>query len=126
MQKRVLVVDDVDLILMMAKRAFSKADYQISVAQNIDEARRLIRCEKFDAVLSDVHFPGGGYRAVQQELANLLEPPLLYLMSGMPLDFYAEGVAVEQFFLKPFDTKSIVAKIASDIDFLKIKHYKQA
>jgi len=56
--KRVLLVDDDELICKSLRRLLESDGFAVDVANNGETARNLISLENFDLVLSDIHMPG--------------------------------------------------------------------
>jgi DNA-binding NtrC family response regulator len=55
-KKRILVVDDEDVILFSYKKIFQKEMLEVDVCGNPERAMAMIRDNSYDAVLSDIRF----------------------------------------------------------------------
>ena len=64
--KRVLLVEDNDINQLVAKDILEQVGIRVSIANNGQEAIKLVRANKFDAVLMDVQMPiMDGYKATE-------------------------------------------------------------
>ncbi|MCX7793505.1 MAG: response regulator [Thermodesulfovibrionales bacterium] len=57
--KKVLVVDDEELILWFLEKALRKRGYEVVIARNIRDACEELSKEKFDIIFTDIRMPGG-------------------------------------------------------------------
>jgi CheY-like chemotaxis protein len=80
-----LVEDSVDVIeaLITYFEHYGADRYDLTVAQNFNEAKDLLESESFDVVVTDFNFPGGDGDEVA-ELAHQKGVPKIYLHSGAP------------------------------------------
>ena len=54
----VLLVDDEEIALVLARRALGKDGYRVHTAKNAHDAFKLLGAHRFDVVISDHHMPG--------------------------------------------------------------------
>jgi len=59
-QARVLVVDDNETVLSSLCAILERHGFQVTCANNVNEALRYISSQKYDVLLSDLHMPGAG------------------------------------------------------------------
>ena len=59
MRQRILIVEDNVVLSQLQKEWLEKSGYEVVTAINEPIARRLIRKQSFDLILSDVHFAIG-------------------------------------------------------------------
>ncbi|MDX2415632.1 MAG: response regulator [Bacteroidales bacterium] len=55
--KRVLIIDDEPVILVMLKKMIEKAGYKVDLASNGNEGLELLRGKPFDLVITDIIMP---------------------------------------------------------------------
>lgn len=65
---RVLVADDEPQIASVLAELLSGAGHQVDVARDCPSARRRLDERPYDVVLSDLHMPEGGGRALYERL----------------------------------------------------------
>jgi len=59
-KKKVLLVDDNDVVLSSLKAVLEVNGFAVTTAANVQEAIHLIAVEPFDVLLCDLHMPGAG------------------------------------------------------------------
>jgi len=115
---RVLVVDDSDINLEVAKRILELEGAQVSLAGNGHEAIEMLRAQPlaFDVVLMDVQMPvidgNEATRRIRGDL-GLSKLPILALTAGALTSERqrARAAGMDDFVSKPFDAKSLVSSI---------------
>ena len=78
---RVVLVDDHRLFRSGVRTELGDAVTVVGEAETVDEAVAVIRATGPDVVLLDVHLPGGGGRAVLEQLAADESPPKFLALS---------------------------------------------
>ena len=115
--RKVLVVDDDDIIREVAKVALEVVGgWEVSTATNGQEARRLASTEQPDVVLLDVMMPaldGPGTAELFREHPATRGVPIIFLTAKTPLsDDRLESVPnLIGVISKPFDPMSLAAEI---------------
>jgi len=56
--KRVLIVDDEPVFLLAARKVLQSSDFEVDVAETIEEVRTLLRRHPYDAVIADLRLTG--------------------------------------------------------------------
>ncbi len=117
MKKRVLLVDDSDVVRSMASDALQKSGFEVITAANGLEANRyLFQQDKPDIIIIDVMIPilnGNKTAKLIKENENTRQIPIL-LLSSKPeeeLRRLAVESGAEGFVQKPFDAGLLVQKI---------------
>jgi len=118
-QKRILIVDDSELVLAMAKDALEAAGYEVFTASSGIEANSYIFSpRKPDLIILDVMLPmldGNKKAKLLREKEFSREIPILLLSSKSEEELrhmVAESGA-DGFIRKPFTNEGIVARIRS-------------
>ena len=57
-QKRLLIVDDEPVFLLAARKALQEPDFEVDVAETVDEVRTLLRRHHYHAVIADLRLDG--------------------------------------------------------------------
>lgn len=115
--RRVLVVDDDDMIREVAKVALeSVAGWQVSTARNGEEARRVACQQRPDLVLLDVMMPaldGPSTAALLRADPATQELPVIFLTAKMQLatDQWGRPPNLVGVISKPFDPMSLADEI---------------
>lgn len=119
MPKKILVIDDEELIIRSLSRLLEKNGYEVFIAKNGHDAIVMSEEEDFDLILADIRMPGiNGIEAVKQICENRAKTKL----KKIPIIFitgYADELSEEAaktltpaaYMYKPFDIEELVAKI---------------
>ncbi len=114
MQKTIMIVDDEDIIVDIAKRKLTDLGYKVIGAGDGEEALRASRENLIDLILLDVEMPNmNGYTFIA-ELGKVPEterPPVVVITAhqGMEPVFKRHGIA--SYLVKPLRFDDIVLKI---------------
>ena len=119
---RVLVVDDSDINLEVARRILQLGGAEVAMAGNGEEAYQRLRAEPeaFDVVLMDVQMPvldgNTATRAIRREL-GLTGLPIIALTAGALSSERQRSLAagMDDFITKPFDPQELVRVIARHV-----------
>jgi len=115
---KVLLVEDNEMNMMVAKRFLEKWEYQVEVAKNGLIAVDMFKKNKFDLILMDLHMPEmDGWEATNTirnlELKNSNTIPILALTADVMIGdlekLYAIGI--NDYVSKPFDSADLQSKI---------------
>ncbi len=121
---RVLVVDDSEINLEVAKRILQLEGAQVSLAERGQKAIDMLATqpEGYDVVLMDVQMPEldglTATRMIRTEL-GLTRLPIIALTAGAMLEEQQEAVAagMDDFVAKPFDVRQLVSIIRRHLPF---------
>jgi len=117
LQKSILIIDDSELVLAMAKDALEEAGYRVATATNGIEANRFIFSrEKPDLIIMDIMMPmlDGNKKAKilkENELSKDIPILLLSSKSDQEMRRLAEESGADGYILKPFTPVEITAKV---------------
>ncbi|WP_148861557.1 sigma-54-dependent transcriptional regulator [Marinobacter fonticola] len=108
--RRILIVEDEEIIRSALRKLLTHADYDISDAGSVDEARSRFELGSFDLIISDLRLPG----AAGTELIRLApDTPVLIMTSYASLRSAVDSMklgAVE-YIAKPFDHDEMLATV---------------
>jgi DNA-binding response OmpR family regulator len=107
---RVLVIEDESLIAMDIENELVDSGYEVvGPAGNVDEAERLARSEKYQAVVLDMNLRGRDVRSVLSVLAKKRVPFLV--VSGYSSPALPKDVVPTRRLQKPVDSRRIVEAV---------------
>ncbi len=108
--RRILVIDDSELIRQVAALALSRAGWETLTAPGGEEGLRAAAAERPDAVLLDIEMPGLDGPATLERLraqAETAETPVLFLTAHEQAPPGADGVL-----RKPFEVGELAGAVA--------------
>ena len=117
--KRILLVEDNPVNVMVAKKFLSRWDIMVDVAENGREALDKTAIETYDLVLMDLQMPEmDGYTASEELRKRGFKTPILALTASVMLDVgdrvFKSGM--NDFITKPFDPDDLFNKIRLHIE----------
>ncbi|MEO9802451.1 MAG: response regulator [Reichenbachiella sp.] len=117
--KRILLVEDNPVNVMVAKKFLSRWDIAVDVAENGREALEKTAIESYDLILMDLQMPEmDGYTASEELRKRGYTVPILALTASVMLDVgdrvFKSGM--NDFITKPFDPDDLYNKIRSHIE----------
>ncbi len=117
LDKKILVIDDDELVLKTMKNLLLKTGYKVTCASNAENAFNEIKKQEFDLIVSDIRMPGkNGVEAIR-EIRNIVSK---HSPRDIPIIFitgYAEAVdelkaeLLGEVILKPFDLEHLLMTI---------------
>lgn len=104
MPKKILVIDDEELIIKSLSKLLEKKGYEVFIAKKGQDALIMVEEESFDLIIADIRMPGmNGVETIKQ-IFNYLEKKKLDRMRLIFITGYAnEEVRQEALRLNPFD-----------------------
>lgn len=115
--KRILLVDDSELALDMARQALESAGFEVINANGLEELESLRKRPNFDLVLMDVQMPelfGDDVAAVMRHVDQIEAP--IYLFSNLDaaeLDDRAREANIDGYICKRDGLQSLVTRVRS-------------
>ncbi len=120
-RKRILVVDDSEIVLDMARQALEEGDFEVVTATSAMEANEYIFCENKPAlIIMDVMLPmlDGDKKAKMLKENELTREIPILLLSSKPeneLRWLVQESGADGFLRKPFTKRLMVAKVEDTI-----------
>ncbi|MGO9307678.1 MAG: response regulator transcription factor [Spirochaetia bacterium] len=114
MSKRILVVEDEDLVGTMVRLNLESAGYQVVWVRNGDEAAEQAAVEPFDLILLDISLPGMGGLSVLEKLRSLgVGTPIMMLTAraDVPTKVRALDFGADDYLAKPFHVEEMLARV---------------
>ena len=111
---KVLLVDDDDVNLMLVSAALQQHGFDITEANNGDEALRLLGGWIPDLVVLDARMPGlDGFETCRRLKANpaLAHLPVIF-MTGLAIAAVRDALAPAPVLFKPFSRKHLLTAVA--------------
>lgn len=121
MVKKILIVEDEELLLDFLKRKLTELDYKVSVAINGLEALKGLQSDIPDLVLLDIVMPKmGGFELLEKMKSDssLKEVPVIIISnSGQPVEIEkAKKLGARDWLIKTeFDPQEVVNKVVKQI-----------
>lgn len=118
MSKKILIVDDDQLVRKLLEYIIKKEGYQVSVAENGSDALKIIQKEIPDLIISDVEMPKlGGLELCQQlkENSDTKLIPIILITSNTQLQDKLCGFrsGADDYFIKPLHLKNLLTRVES-------------
>ncbi|MDD5208535.1 MAG: response regulator [Elusimicrobiales bacterium] len=117
MAKRILIVDDEDLVRNYVRRALASRGWEISEADNGAAALELLKQKDFDAVICDLKMPDMRGEEVIKRIRDMLPAIKIIAITGSVSNIstpLVPGVELEGFLIKPFgidEIRNLVEKV---------------
>ncbi len=124
-KKRVLVVDDEQLILKIISDILTKEGYEVVIANNCEKAAEYLRTSRIDVVLSDIKMPVKSGIDLLEEIKNKDPNIPVILMTGFAsLETAVEAVqnGAFDYLIKPLDygkLRSVIEHAADRYELYK-------
>jgi len=114
--KKILVVDDEEIIRELFKAVLEKFGYQVAVASNGNEGVKYFRANPADLVITDMFTPGKNGHAFIREILNDFPETKFLVISGDKLESERKLNAKETFgavkvFAKPIKIDDLLPAI---------------
>lgn len=112
---RLLLVEDEDMVRVVAERALAREGYEIVTACDGEEGLERVKAgEEFDLIVSDVVMPSMDGPAMLREIRKLRPSLPVLFMSGYAEEQLRRDIDIENMFFipKPFSVQQIARKVA--------------
>ncbi len=121
MAKKVLLIEDEELMVNLLEKKLAQAGYNVFVARNGEEGLKIMRETKPDLILLDIIMPKMGGFEVMEEMNkddNLKGIPVIIVSnSGQPVELdKAERLGARDWLIKTeFDPGEVIEKVKKQI-----------
>jgi DNA-binding response OmpR family regulator len=121
MPKKILIIEDEEIMLDLLQRKLTNNGYKISVARNGEDGLRMVKEIKPDLVLLDIVMPKMSGMEVLEEMQkdkDLKEIPVIIISnSGQPVELdRAKVLGAKDWLIKTeFDPQEVVDKVVKQI-----------
>ncbi len=121
MAKKILLVEDEEIMINLLQKKLIREGYEISVARNGEEGLKAMREVKPDLILLDIIMPKMGGFEVMEEMGkdkNLKDIPVIVISnSGQPVEIdKAQKLGAKDWLIKTeFDPQEVIDKVVKQI-----------
>ncbi|MBN1869079.1 MAG: response regulator [Candidatus Omnitrophica bacterium] len=123
MAKKILVIDDEELIIRSLAKLLEKSGYETFIAKTGRDAIVMVEEEDFNLIISDIRMPGlNGIEAVKAIYQFLDEkgerrPPVIFITGYADKECENEAKALDpiDYIYKPFDIADLVGRIKNTL-----------
>lgn len=123
-QKRILAVDDEPSMRRLLEISLRQAGYQPLVAENGQEALRILRDENIDLVVSDLHMPVmDGLKLLEALRAENIEIPVIIVTAQGEIASAVQAMKLgaSDYILRPFDLETLEIAISRALSVTRLK-----
>lgn len=119
---RILVVDDTAVNSELIHSTLTPFGYQLTIADNVEQALALARMSAFDLILSDLHMPeqdGFAFLAAVKADPQLSSVPFVFLSSSFgSIEDFRRGVALgaTYFIRRPIEPQKLLGHIEACLE----------
>jgi len=116
--KRILIVDDEEDLVDMAKRKLERNGYEVEVAYNGKQGIEKVKADDFDLIVTDVVMPvmdGFTFYKLLKDDSKTSSIPVIILTARSNMEGSFRALGVDDFLAKPFDGGKLLDKIESFI-----------
>ena len=111
--KKILVVDDSLMERELIRKALQIDDYEITTADNGEDALSLLEDNEFDLIILDVVMPGkNGFQVCREIKKNEFTsdiPVILVTSKGQASDkFWGKKQGADEYIVKPFEVEDLI------------------
>ena len=123
MKKRILVIDDEEILTKTLARLLERQNYEVLVASRPEEACMMTKGKDFDLILCDIRMPEKNGVETIREIRSLTkskskgETPVIFLtgFADVKLEKEAQTLNPIAYIFKPFDTLKLLEVIESTL-----------
>jgi len=121
MPKKVLIIEDEEIMIDLLQRKLTQEGYDVSVARDGEEGLEAMREVKLDLIILDIIMPKMGGFEVMEEMAKDKElkkiPVIVISNSGQPVELNrAQKLGAKDWLIKTeFDPQEVLGKVVKQI-----------
>ena len=120
MTKKILVIDDEEILIKSLSKLLEKNGYEVFIAKNGQDAIIMSEEEDFDLILADIHMPGmNGFEVVKHIYREIdkRKIPTIFITGYEDeiIEKKVKTVSPIAYIYKPFDNKELLGKIKKAI-----------
>jgi len=121
MPKKILLVEDEEIMIDLLQRKLTKEGYEVSVARDGEEGLKLMREVKPALILLDIVMPKMGGFEVMEQMAKEPElrdiPVIVISNSGQPVELdKAQKLGAKDWLIKTeFDPQEVIEKVKKQL-----------
>ncbi len=123
MKKKILVIDDEEILTKTFAKLLEKQNYEVLIASRAEDALTMAEEEDFDLILCDIRMPGKNGVETILEIRSLTQSkgrgdiPVIFLtgFADTKLEKEAQTLNPIAYIFKPFDTIKLLELIQSTV-----------
>src|SRR3990167_9502264 len=116
MKKKILIIDDEELIIKTLSKLLERSGFEILVAKNGQDALAMIEEESFDLIIADIRMPGiNGIDTVKGihdilQAKQLKKVPVIFITgyADEKIEQEARNLMPVDYIYKPFDIATLL------------------
>lgn len=111
MVKKILVIDDEELIVKSLKKLLEKSGFEVFIAKNGQDALVMAEEENFDLIVADIRMPGmNGVETIESMPKKI---PTIFITGYADEEIKKRAKILKPiaYIYKPFDIKELVDKV---------------
>jgi putative two-component system response regulator len=115
-EERILIVDDEEAVRRMLQVLVERRGYQAATAEDVPEARQILKSQEFSLVLADVNMPGESGLALLEYIDEHYPETAVVMVTAIDdadLASKALDLGAYGYVIKPFEANEIVIAIAN-------------
>ena len=112
--KNILMVEDDSTIAFAVKYAVEKEGFNLDIAENLENARKIVNSKEYDLILLDVMLPdGNGYEFLKQLREHDEDTPVIFLTACDEEVNIVMGLDIggDDYITKPFRVRELISRI---------------
>ena len=119
MSKRILIIDDEELVVRSLSNALKRCGYEVTFAKRSEDAIILAEEEEYDLIISDIRMPGlNGIETVRRIFESLKDRnvnkmPTIFITgyADEKLETEARSLNPKAYIHKPFDLEEFLKRV---------------
>ena len=112
--KNILMVEDDSTIAFAVKYAVEQEGFNLYIAENLENARKIVNSKEYDLILLDVMLPdGNGYEFLKQLREHDEDTPVIFLTACDEEVNIVMGLDIggDDYITKPFRVRELISRI---------------
>ena len=112
--KNILMVEDDSTIAFAVKYAVEQEGFNLDIAENLENARKIVDSKEYDLILLDVMLPdGNGYEFLKQLREHDEDTPVIFLTACDEEVNIVMGLDIggDDYITKPFRVRELISRI---------------
>ena len=112
--RNILMVEDDSTIAFAVKYAVEQEGFNLDIAENLENARKIVNSKEYDLILLDVMLPdGNGYEFLKQLREHDEDTPVIFLTARDEEVNIVMGLDIggDDYITKPFRVRELISRI---------------
>ena len=112
--RNILMVEDDSTIAFAVKYAVEQEGFNLDIAENLENARKIVNSKEYDLILLDVMLPdGNGYEFLKQLREHDEDTPVIFLTACDEEVNIVMGLDIggDDYITKPFRVRELISRI---------------